>query len=189
VHERARGLIGEFIESAQSPIDSGDIASYLKSRGALCFSRSTLIRYLRVELGLSYRRLGLITPSHNSEQNLCQRQAAASHYIELLHQGKCIINVDESVLRMTDHRKRGWMPYTRRNFVSKAVRLARVNIIAAASSRGEIYFTLNQGTTNAPSFLLFLKKLVEHLDSTDPAWRASTVIMVDNAKYHRAQIV
>ena len=56
---------------------------------------------------------------------------------------KRIINVDESVLRLTDHRKRGWLLTGKHNLVTNARRLNRINIIAGISNRGEFYFSVN----------------------------------------------
>jgi hypothetical protein len=63
-----------------------------------------------------------------------------------------------------------------------------VNIIAGVSSTGGLYYTINRGKTNSWTFLLFIVKLVEHLDSIDREWRKKTVIMIDNASYHRSAI-
>ena len=48
-----------------------------------------------------------------------------------------------------------------------------------------MYFTANCGITNSETFCFFLAKLVDHLDATDPTWRGHSVIMLDNASYHR----
>jgi hypothetical protein len=76
-----------------------------------------------------------------------------------------IINVDESVLKSTDPRRRGWQYYGKHTFASHSQRLPQVNIIAAVSSRGEAFFTINKGKTNSQTFMLFLIKLVEYLGS------------------------
>ena len=96
-----------------------------------------------------------------------QRQYAAARYIEALDKGLRIINIDESVIRWTDHRKRGWVPKNRRNQVTDVKGLLSVNMIAAMCSTGEIMYTMNCGMTNSQTFSLFLVKLVEHFDSQD----------------------
>ena len=45
---------------------------------------------------------------------------------------------------------------------------------------------MNCGITNSETFCLFLVKLVEHLDGQDIRWRERSVIMLDNANYHRS---
>ena len=60
-------------------------------------------RYLKDELGLSYKKIKPITDAHNKQQAKLQRQLAAA-YIEYMVQGKTIINIDESVLNKTDER-------------------------------------------------------------------------------------
>ena len=98
-----------------------------------------------------------------------------------------MINVDESVLRATDHRTRGWSPYGRRTFASHSQRLFSVNIIAAITSDGRMYFTVNRGRTRSSTFCLFIAKLIAQMDAEDPAWRENSIILIDNAPYHRSK--
>ena len=97
------------------------------------------------------------------------------------------MNVDESVLRATDHRTRGWSPYGRRTFSSNSQRLFSLNIIAAITSRGNMYFTVNPGRTRSSTFCLFLEKLADRLDTDNPYWRTSSIVLIDNAPYHRSK--
>ena len=66
-------------------------------------------------------------------------------------------------------------------------RLRSLSIIAAVSSEGKLMFTINSGKNNSHTFMLFLIKLSNYLDSVDPRWRQDTVIMIDNAPYHRSK--
>jgi transposase len=88
-----------------------------------------------------------------------------------LTEGKRLINIDESVLNQTDKRRRGWFKKGQKNFVSHLERLAKTNLIAAVTSDGDFYFTINCGKNNSRTVLLFLIKLVRHLTTQDPGWR------------------
>ena len=57
--------------------------------------------------------------------------------------GTEIFNIDESIIRSTDQRKRGWALAKNRILVSKALRLPQISIIAAISSNGRVFFTIN----------------------------------------------
>ncbi len=78
--------------------------------------------------------------------------------------GTEVFNIDESIIRSTDHRRRGWVQAKNRILVSKALRLPQISIIAAVSSNGRVFFTINQGKTTSLTFLLFLSKLCLLLD-------------------------
>lgn len=99
----------------------------------------------------------------------------------MLFCGIRVINIDESVIKFTDHRKRGWIPKHNLNQVTNNARLEGINLICALASSGEVCFTVNLGKTNSDSFAWFMIKMVEHLDDQDHDWRKNTVIMVDNA--------
>jgi hypothetical protein len=73
--------------------------------------------------------------------------------------------------------------------VTSGRRLNLINIIAGVGSDGSLFYTVNKGKTNSWSFLLFIAKLVEHLNSKDRDWRSHTVVMLDNAPYHRSNFV
>ena len=68
-------------------------------------------------------------------------------------------------------------------------RLRALSIIAAISSDGKFMFTINSGKNNSNTFMLFLIKLSNYLDSINKKWRSSTIIMVDNAPYHRSKLM
>ena len=114
---------------------------------------------------------------------------AAAKFIEYLAAGKRIINIDESSLSATDNRRRSWVGFGVKNITSHSQRLNQVNMIAAVSSRSEFFFTLNVGRTNSKTFLLFMVKMVAYLDKTQVDWRASTIILIDNAPYHRSAYI
>ena len=71
--------------------------------------------------------------------------------------------------------------------VTTMQRLRSLSIIAAVSSEGRLMYTINSGKNNSGTFALFLVKLSNHLDSVNPEWRQTTIIMVDNAPYHRSK--
>jgi hypothetical protein len=64
-----------------------------------------------------------------------------------------------------------------------------MNIIAAISSTGDAYYTINYGMTNTYTILHFFMKLMEQLDNTVKNWRDKVIIMVDNALYHKSKLM
>lgn len=54
----------------------------------------------------------------------------------MLYHGKKIINIDESVIKFTDHRNRGWIPKLMQNKVTNNARLEGINFICALFSTG-----------------------------------------------------
>ncbi len=61
-------------------------------------------------------------------------------------------------------------------------------MIAAISSKGCTYFSINQGKTSSLTFALFLIGLCEILDSRDPDWRKSCTLLLDNASMNRSEV-
>ena len=77
----------------------------------------------------------------------------------------------------------------KRNMTTTMQRLRSLSIIAAVSSEGKFMFTINSGKNNSNTFMLFLIKLSNYLDSVNPKWRQDSIIMVDNAPYHRSKLM
>ena len=109
--------------------------------------------------------MGVVGKHYDDHKNLLKRQVAASEYIRLLKSGREIINVDESIIRSTDQRTRGWVRKGKRVFTSNALRLPQISMIGAISSKGKTFFAINQGKNNSLNFSV-------ELDSLDPDWRA-----------------
>jgi hypothetical protein len=63
-----------------------------------------------------------------------------------------------------------------------------VSLILGVTNRGEVFFTCNHGRNNSTTLQLFFSQLVSFLDSYDTLWRADTVVMLDNASYHKSKI-
>ena len=84
-----------------------------------------------------------------------------------MSKGWRIIDIDESVIRSTDPRKRGWMIKGIENQVTTSTRLSGVNIICGVSNRNEMFYTVNRGKTNSSTFSFFLTKLCDYLDGED----------------------
>jgi hypothetical protein len=73
--------------------------------------------------------------------------------------------------------------------VTTMQRLRSLSIIAAVSSDGKFMHTVNSGKNNSHTFMLFLIKLSNYLDTINPKWRQNTIIMIDNAPYHRSKLM
>ncbi len=136
---------------------------------------------------MSYHKVGVVEKHYDDHKNLLKRQIAAKEYISLLKSGREIINMDESIIRFTDQRTRGWLIKGKRVFTSNALRLPQISIIGAISSMAKTFFAMNQGKNNSLTFSFFILNLIQELDSLDRDWRKTTTIMLDNASIHRAK--
>ena len=85
----------------------------------------------------------------NKEPAKFQRYFAAAKFIEILGSGKRLINIDESIVKFTDHRKGGWVPNFQQNKITNTKRLHDVNIVASLCSTGEVWYTINCGKNNS----------------------------------------
>ena len=134
-----------------------------------------------------YGKVKRVATQGNTETNLVMRMLYAKKMFELLSSGKRIINIDETWLPSMDYRSRGWCSRGQRNSVSMRDMSSRVNMIAALDTDGRLYLSLTQVNTDSDVMLMFLSRLALVLTKEDPEWRTNTVLVLDNAPYHRAK--
>ena len=62
----------------------------------------------------------------------------------------------------------------------------RISVIVAADSNGNLYLTLSQANSSSSTMEVYLHHLAAKLDSEHPRWREDTIILMDNAPYHKS---
>ena len=138
------------------------------------------MKIMKEDLGMSYKRISTVALHTNSEKNRILRQQFALKLVELLRQGKRIINVDESWLNALDYRCMKWRAYKSTNSISKVQVVPRISVIVGIETTGAVYLSLLQSNNNTQTMELFFKSLVRKLDSERKDWRKNTVILLDN---------
>jgi transposase len=93
-----------------------------------------------------------------------------------------ILWLDQTGLRSDSSVGRGWAPVGRAPVVPKTGRRFGVNVMAAISNKGELYFTCYRGSFTGPVFLAYLKRLVRQLDR-------KIHLIVDRHPVHRRVMV
>ncbi len=99
--------------------------------------------------------------------------------------GHRIINVDETWLNELNFTRKTWnLKNSNNSMLMKGVSPS-LSMIAALDNEGRIYFTLNHSATDQNMFMLFMHYLVQKLDEDTPGWEDDSIILIDNACYHR----
>jgi transposase len=89
---------------------------------------------------------------------------------------------DETGLKNTDARGRGYAPKGKTPTVSISAKRFSVNMISSLSNKGQLRFMIYQGSFNADTFLTFLRRLIK--DS-----KQKIFLIVDNLRVHHAKKV
>ena len=71
--------------------------------------------------------------------------------------------------------------------MSPALKLPQISMIAGASNKGRVFFTINQGKNNTTTFNYFIVKLCSHLDTSGDEWRSKALFLMENASIHRSR--
>lgn len=108
-HQRAQDRMKKIIAASDTPVQIPEIKKTIYREQRLRLSNSMIFRFIKQELDVSYRKLRPVAYQYNNMQSKLQRQYAAAHYINLMKSSTRIINVDESIITLTENRKRGWL--------------------------------------------------------------------------------
>ena len=136
----------------------------------------------------SFRRVVRVGYSPNEDAQLRLRHDFAAKYLEVLAAGKRVINLDESLVNQLNFSRKLWLKKGSRHVVLKKVVNPQVVLIAAVDSNGGVYMSFSQANTNAWTFQLFVEELVKVLELEDEHWKANTILLLDNATYHRSKV-
>ena len=104
--------------------------------------------------------------------------------LQLLADGKRVLNIDESWISETEYSRRMWCPTKSSGSVTERTVSPRLALLAALDTEGKVYFALTHAITDSDIIMLFLSHLVRQLALEKPDFRDSTVILLDGAKYH-----
>jgi hypothetical protein len=141
-------------------------------------------KVFRHKMLLKYKRVKLIPYLANTGKSLVLRQQFAMVMLDLLQQGKRILNIDETWLNTTSFHRRKWRQHGTTNSVRTDIVTPRVSLILGFDSVGESYVALTQVNTDSRVMQLYLFHLAQTLDIRRKDWRKDTVILLDGARYH-----
>ena len=107
--------------------------------------------------------------------------------MELLSEGKRVINIDESWINETSFIRRTWAEKGGQGNTLKNAIQPRISMISALDTDGNVWFTVSQSNTNSKTMVLFLNSLATALSRDLPGWQEDTVFLLDNAAYHSSR--
>ena len=108
---------------------------------------------------------------------------------KLLHKIDVIINIDEAWFSRTTITKRSWLKRGMDETIANIMHSGSVSLISAITSTGWSINETVEGTVNSKLFLDYLKQVLSFLIEHHGLKKEKTLILMDNASPHRANIV
>ena len=100
--------------------------------------------------------------------------------------GYRVIDVDESWMTTMTYRYRTWSAKGKQNARPLKDLPTRVTLIGAIDSKGAAYLSIATGNTDSDVFVTYLYHLAATLDRESEDWRKETLLLLDNALYHKS---
>ena len=124
-------------------------------------SLATVQAVLKQDCNLRFGKVKKISNQANSLRNLYMRQQFGKKMLDLLGDGKRILNIDETWIGQTNFARAAWRD--RRGSSSRSLNPVqpRVTMIAALDNYGDLYVTLMLCNTHQYSFHKYLQELVD----------------------------
>ena len=98
---------------------------------------------MKNNVGLTYRKLSRIEIHANSAKNIILRQRFGKLLIDLLSQGKRVINIDETWINEKDFRRKCWRQRYVSNTVGTVAVSPRITFMVAIDTDGSVFFALS----------------------------------------------
>jgi transposase len=139
--------------------------------------RDLVRRWFGIGLSLvtigKYLRSWRLSPQKPIRRAYEQNPEAVTHWLEVRYpaivkrakrEKAVILWLDQTGLRSDAAVGKTWAPVGQTPVVAKTGKRFGVNVMAAISNKGELYFTCYTGSFTGPVFLAYLDRLVRHLD-------------------------
>ena len=179
--------VSHMLEHSQPIWCSSIIQKKISTQDGLSVPKSKICWIMRKKLRLGYRKASPVPIQANSERCLVLRQQYALRMIKLLESGKRIINVDESWINTAQYNRRQWAPSAgKSSSVLKSIN-PRLSLIAALDTDGKVWFSLLHANTDSDVMMMYLNCLFRQLEAEIPDWKETSVLLLDNAKYHTSE--
>ena len=135
---------------------------------------------------MSFRKITKIALQANSINNLFLRQRFAIKLISITSKKIIFLNIDETWLDMSDFRRMKWRPKYSTNSNPVVMIQPRISMILGMDTLGNVYVSLTQSNSNSQIMECFFRQLVLKLNKDRLDWRENTIILLDNASYHKS---
>lgn len=179
-------LVGDWDEDQDGMLSTGRLRKKLQEHTEFDCSVTKIRQIMRSNLGLRFKKIKQLAPQTNRLKNVLCRQRYAMMMLEVLACDMRIINVDESWLNTMAFKRHSWTKKGRGNVRPTKELSTRVSFIAAIDNLGASYISLGTANTDSGVMIAFFSELCKVLDGEDANWRDRTILLLDNATYHRS---
>ena len=104
--------------------------------------------------------------------------------LQLHHEGRYVVNVDESWIGECDFTRLIWCKNKYNSSMKEKPVKPRLSLLAALDSEGNVWFALSHSNTDVDIMRIFSEYLCKSLDGERADWRGTGVWLMDGAKYH-----
>ena len=133
----------DYLEENPIVFNSHQVFERVKQRTTDKVSKRRVAFILKNKFGLTYRKLKRIDLLANTAKKIVLRHQFGKLMIDLLSQGKRVINIDETWISEKDYRRMCWRQRYVSNTIGTPAVNPRITFMVAIDTEGSVFFALS----------------------------------------------
>ena len=181
--------IESFLDLRSKPITAKEVWMFIFKESGIRIPIHLVRSYMKEELKLSYK-IGKSRPAlYDLDRNILLKSYFTIKVIKLLPFIDVIVNIDEAWFSRTTAAKRSWLRRGMDETITNIKHSGSLSLISAITSSGWSFNATVAGSINSRLFIDYLKEILSFLTEQQGVMKEKTLILMDNASFHRAKIV
>ena len=180
--------IKHLLDSPKHSYNVPEICANIKDNYDHQVTPSIIRRFIKNKLGYTYKRNHFKTPNVFKPEEAVARYKIAKQLISYLHEGKNIICLDETGIKLGISREYSYAPKGQHPFRSRIMSPSTRHLLMAITSKKVFAYTIRKKGHNEHSFIAFIIDIVHKVIKLGPEYVNKTVLFMDNAPFHKSDL-
>ena len=162
--DRAQKAVLEYIRFNIYPFNSTEIQRFLLKTTGIDWTKSSIIRYLKESLNLSYKRVSSRLVKRPASLTKLMKIVFWIEYANMINSRIVVVNIDETLFSNSTKRNYSWTKRGGPAYAENIWFTGSVSFIVSITSSGSIHNSHLQENNNSSNFINYLKDLIKWLD-------------------------
>ena len=150
-------------------------------------SKSTISRWLKSELNMSYQKYSTLSVRAWTENNKRKMMESAALLLSLAHGGTELVFVDEFTFQPRSIKMYGWAEKNSKPVIKSLLEPISFSFIVALSYRKYYVYAVSDSTNNSTKFKEYLEKLISDIRNNMDQNDTKFYIVADNSSIHKTK--
>ena len=186
--EHVQAKIKKHIIDSREGLTSKDFQTHLAKKIGLLLPRHTIVKYLKTELNLRYKKWSIRILRIDEQKLFYVRVLQVLRLGRLIDKDTTIVSIDETSLARSVNNSLSWIPkgFDREVFSIKFI--GSISLIMAITSSGQYLAAPIFCRVTSDHFLEFVRAMEMWLENAVSVELSKVVVLLDNCSTHRSRL-